>query len=119
MRIGDPRATKIHVMASTKAQALVLFWRPRVSAPKPGRCLEPKIRPPEPVAVSSRQVLGGLREKKLFCPGNSFPCFRLSHSRINSRPAKSFSPSRQYHPRAVVRRHRFNRPERRNGADDQ
>src|ERR1043166_4911357 len=102
MRMRDSRATKIGLSASTKAQAL------RVILASPSFRLEP--RPPnsrnpvpEPVIVSCIEVLGGLREKKLFCPGNYFPCFSPDRSRIHSRSAKSFSPPGHRHPGKINR----------------
>src|SRR5918911_4722500 len=115
MRIGDSRATKIGVVASTKALALVLFWRPRVSAPKPGRNRNPA---PRTGSNSCTQVLGGLREKKLFCPGNSFRYFCSNTSRINSRPAKPFGPTGYHYSRAVCRK-QFDQQGRSLGRDDQ
>ena len=37
--------------------------------------------------------LGGLREKKVFCPGNTLPRYCPGNSRINYRSAKQIRPA--------------------------
>lgn len=62
----------------SKGLVLRVILASRVSYPKPARQLEPAIY----------SFLGGLREKKVFCPGNSIPRFGPGSSCIDFRPAK-------------------------------
>jgi hypothetical protein len=129
MRIADSRATKIRLVASTKAQAL------RVILASPS--FRPETRPQStvdcqlPIAdwkatrfskIGNRQstfgnLLGGLREKKLFCPGDSFPHFRFNSSRVHSRPAESISQTSNT-TRSHRSRHSFDHEECRDEPDD-
>src|SRR5215218_7402732 len=68
-----------------KVRCFVLFWRPRVPTG-----LGPDGQNP---TIHRFSALGGLREKKVFCPGNILTRYCAGTSRINYCPAKQIRPA--------------------------
>src|SRR5215213_982258 len=67
-----------------KVRCFVLFWRPRVPTGSGPDGQSPTIH--------RFSALGGLREKKVFCPGNILSRYCPGTSRINYCPAKQIGP---------------------------
>src|SRR5215213_11431937 len=94
---GISRATNPRNAASTCLRRFCIKLRPSPRVHSKGSVLRVILASPcsdwtRPGLVRTRDyqvfVLGGLREKKVFCPGNTLPRFCPGSSRVHYRPAK-------------------------------